>query len=143
MEDDIDKASHNPKSLLDVFNRYRGDNLLLDLYWFGKYSADEIIDSVDEIALAEIGKIVIRNAARYAYGERCRRTSDAWDRRVPDELMEKLERDLKRTYEHFQQAKLKKAQIDRVEALTGRANTIQFPKKERLPRARLKKESIA
>lgn len=126
----------------EMYKKFRRDSVINDPDWLAPYSIEDIVDAVDEIALGELGKKVICNAARMAWGER-RISFHTWERIVPDPLQEKLAQDFLKSYERFQQAKLKRAQIERLESLTGRANTISFPKKERLPRARLKKVDTA
>lgn len=142
MNDKMEENADALKSIGEMYKKHRRDSIINDSDWLAPYSTEDIADAVDDIALGELGKKVICSAARMAWGER-RIPFHTWDRTVPDQLQEKLERDFLKSYEHFQQAKLKRAQIERLESLTGRANTIPFPKKERLPRARLKKVGTA
>ena len=135
-------AKSPAKTIAEIFMKHRTDSIINDPAWLTPYSTQEIQDAVDEIALGELGKKVICNASRMAWGER-QVPYHTWDRIPPDHLQQKLEQDFLKSYENYQQAKLKHAQIERLETLTGRANTIPFPKRGRLPRAKLKKVDTA
>lgn len=130
------------RTVTEFFNKFRGDSLINDGQWLESYSTAEILNAVDDIALGALGKRVLQSAARLAWRER-RLPIAYWERFVPDEFEQKFERELLKNYERYQEAKMKRAQIDRIESLTGRANTIPFPKTERLPKAPLKKVGTA
>lgn len=142
MNEAIDTQQNKRLSIGEMYKKFRRDTVINDVDWLAPYSTEEIVDAIDDIALGELGKKVITNAARMAWGERKIPFGD-WERFTPDQLQEKLERDFLKSYDIFQDAKLRRAQIERLEAMTGRANTIPFPKRERLPRAKLKKVDTA
>lgn len=141
--DDADTSNFAElKPISEVFENLRGDSVINSAHWLRRYSSKDILDAVDDIALGELGRRVLVSAGQLAWRER-RLPLDQCERFVPDELEQKFERELRENYEHFQQARVRRAQIDHLESLSGRANVIPFPKKERLPRARLKKGSSA
>lgn len=133
-----------PPSLMEFFNAHRGDSLLNGGGWLDGYSTGEIVEAAGEIALGEAARRSITASCRLAWIRKKRqRMINDWERLVPDELEEKLERDFQKAAERMQRLHMNDARIKRQESLAERANVIPFPAKARPPGARLKKGGTA
>lgn len=142
MNDSNSPPSGRNKSLWEFYEQYRGDSIINDTKWLVRYSTSEIVDAVDDIALGEIARRVVRGAARLAWIDK-RQPFYSFDRIVPDELEQKLDRDFRRDYCYFQEVRLQRAKIEHIESLAGRKTVLAFPKTERLAKPGLKKGNTA